>query len=87
MIIFKFYKIQGKWNDEKIHCNIDINFSIPIFKWCQLIKFSAFIRLIKDYIRILKSKNVTETIHNIKNPSQLPDSEKDGKYIKRFGKE
>jgi len=85
MIIFTFHKIHKECNNaEKIHCTIDFN--IPVFKWCQLIKFSAFIRLIKDCIRMLKSKSLTEVIHNIKNPSQLPSSEKDGRYVKRFGK-
>ncbi len=86
MITIKLYKINEDFAD-KGDIFVRLEFKLPaIFKWCHLIKISALIRYIKDLTRIFKSKTLAETIHNIKNPSQLPSNEKDGNYIKTIGK-
>jgi len=80
MIVFEF----SKTNTDKIHCKITMDFKVPIFKWCQLIKFSALLRLIKDWIRILRSESLERTIKNNESRSSLPNIEKNGKYVKTF---
>jgi len=64
-----------------------VSFRVLFFTWCHFIKFSSFIRIIKDVIKIFRSEGLEETIKNIKTSTPIPYAEeKTTYYTKIIGK-